>query len=149
MALCVVKTVPGNGLPDSEVYGDNMGPIWVLSAPDGPHVGPMNLVIRVASSVSCLAVCTGKWPLCTVYAYTSEARIRTVTSFERHSISNHRWLDCLFKSMFKLTAKKISQLCLTVPLAGEFTVDRWTLCASGNAESVFYIITLSWNMYQG
>ena len=24
-----------------------MGPTWVLSAPDGPHVGPMNLVIRV------------------------------------------------------------------------------------------------------
>ena len=23
-----------------------LGPIWVLSAPDGPHVGPMNLVIR-------------------------------------------------------------------------------------------------------
>ena len=24
----------------------NMGPTWVLSAPDGPHVGPMNLAIR-------------------------------------------------------------------------------------------------------
>ena len=24
-----------------------MEPTWVLSAPDGPHVGPMNLVIRV------------------------------------------------------------------------------------------------------
>ena len=24
-----------------------MGPTWVLSAPDGPHVGPMNLPIRV------------------------------------------------------------------------------------------------------
>ena len=24
-----------------------MGPTWVLSAPDGPHVGPMNLDIRV------------------------------------------------------------------------------------------------------
>ena len=32
--------------PDSKVHGVNMGPIWVLSAPDGPHVGPMNLVIR-------------------------------------------------------------------------------------------------------
>ena len=25
-----------------------MGPTWVLSAPAGPHVGPMNLAIRVA-----------------------------------------------------------------------------------------------------
>ena len=33
--------------PDSKVYAANMGPTWVLSAPDGPHVGPMNLAIRV------------------------------------------------------------------------------------------------------
>ena len=33
--------------PDSKVYGANTGPTWVLLAPDGPHVGPMNLAIRV------------------------------------------------------------------------------------------------------
>ena len=33
--------------PDSKVHGANMRPTWVLSAPDGPHVGPMNLAIRV------------------------------------------------------------------------------------------------------
>ena len=33
--------------PDSKVQGANMGPTWVLSAPDGPHVAPMNLAIRV------------------------------------------------------------------------------------------------------
>ena len=32
--------------PDSKVHGANMGPTWVLSAPDGPHIGPMNFVIR-------------------------------------------------------------------------------------------------------
>ena len=32
--------------PDSKVHGTNMGPTWVLSPPDGPHVGPMNLAIR-------------------------------------------------------------------------------------------------------
>ena len=31
--------------PDSKVLGANMGPNWVLSAPDGPHVGPMNFAI--------------------------------------------------------------------------------------------------------
>ena len=41
----------GNGttrlnIPDINVHGANMGPTWVLSAPDGPHVGPMNLAIR-------------------------------------------------------------------------------------------------------
>ena len=40
-----------SSFPDSKVHGVNMGPIWVLSAPDGPHVGPMNLIFRV--SVTC------------------------------------------------------------------------------------------------
>ena len=31
---------------DNKVHGANMGPTWVLSAPDGPHVCPMNLAIR-------------------------------------------------------------------------------------------------------
>ena len=33
-------------IPDSKVHGANMGPTWVLSAPDGPDVGPMKLAIR-------------------------------------------------------------------------------------------------------
>ena len=33
--------------PDSKVHGANMGPTWVLSFPGGPHVGPINLAIRV------------------------------------------------------------------------------------------------------
>ena len=31
-------------LPDSKVHGANMGPTWVLSAPDGPHVAPWTLL---------------------------------------------------------------------------------------------------------
>ena len=31
--------------PDSKVHGVNMGPTRVLSAPGGPHVGPMHLAI--------------------------------------------------------------------------------------------------------
>ena len=38
--------------PDSKVHGAHMGPTCILSAPDGPHVGPMNLAIRVGSSSS-------------------------------------------------------------------------------------------------
>ena len=34
------------GSPDNKVHGTIMGPTWALSAPDGPHVGPMNLAIR-------------------------------------------------------------------------------------------------------
>ena len=32
--------------PDSKVHGADIGPTWVLSAPDGPHVDPMHLAIR-------------------------------------------------------------------------------------------------------
>ena len=32
--------------PDNKVHGANMGPTWVLLAPDGPHVSPMNLAIE-------------------------------------------------------------------------------------------------------
>ena len=39
-----LKSSP-NQLPDSKLHGANMGLTWVLSAPDGPHVGPMNLAI--------------------------------------------------------------------------------------------------------
>ena len=35
--------------PDSKVHGTNMGPTWILPAPDGPHVGPMNLAMRVST----------------------------------------------------------------------------------------------------
>ena len=30
--------------PDSKVHGANMGPTWVLSAPDRPHVDPRTLL---------------------------------------------------------------------------------------------------------
>ena len=36
--------------PGSKVHGANMGPTWVLSAPDGPHVDPMNLAMWVGLS---------------------------------------------------------------------------------------------------
>ena len=45
--------IPGydlsSDIPGSKVHGANMGPTWVLSAPDGPHVGPMNRAIREVS----------------------------------------------------------------------------------------------------
>ena len=38
--------------PDSNVHGDNMGPIWGRQDPGGPHVGSMNFVIwRVIADV--------------------------------------------------------------------------------------------------
>ena len=39
-------SLPFTTTPDSKVHGANMRPTWVLSAPNGPHCGPMNLAIR-------------------------------------------------------------------------------------------------------
>ena len=36
-----------HNIPERNVDGANMGPTWVLSAPNGPHVGPMNLVSEI------------------------------------------------------------------------------------------------------
>ena len=41
-----VLMVPDSKVPDSKFHVSNMGPTWVLSAPDEPHVGAMNLAIR-------------------------------------------------------------------------------------------------------
>ena len=37
--------------PDSKVHGANIGPTWVLSAPGGPPVCPVNLSIRDVYSI--------------------------------------------------------------------------------------------------
>ena len=43
---CSIYSIPVTGLLSTQiVHGANMGSIWVLPAPDGPHVGPMNLAI--------------------------------------------------------------------------------------------------------
>ena len=35
-------------LPDSKAHGANIGPTWVLSAPDGPHVDLIKLFVWAA-----------------------------------------------------------------------------------------------------
>ena len=39
-SVIIVTTLTMDLFPDSKVRGAKMGPTWVLSAPDGPHVGP-------------------------------------------------------------------------------------------------------------
>ena len=41
-----------NPNPDSKVHGANIGPTWVPSAPDGPHVRHMNFVMRVKGQLN-------------------------------------------------------------------------------------------------
>ena len=41
------KGKPVVSFPVSKVHGASTGPTWVMSAPGGPHIGPMKLAIRV------------------------------------------------------------------------------------------------------
>ena len=52
--------------PNSKVHGANMGPTWVLSAPGGLHVGPINLAIwmRTGYEYSCDFLVTNITPTC-------------------------------------------------------------------------------------
>ena len=58
LTSCIMVTTAGHKntcrdditvFPDSKVHGANMGTTWDLSAPGGPHVGPMNLAIWVVA----------------------------------------------------------------------------------------------------
>ena len=40
--------------PDRKVHGANMGPTWVLSSIGGPHAGPTNFAIWVATLSPCV-----------------------------------------------------------------------------------------------
>ena len=53
-ALGLAESTAGRVGPDSKIHGAKMGPTWVLSTPDGPHVGPMNLAIRGTPSSTSL-----------------------------------------------------------------------------------------------
>ena len=49
--LCPAPLGLHHGCPYSKVHGASMMSTWVLSAPDGPHVGPISLAIRVHVSI--------------------------------------------------------------------------------------------------
>ena len=50
--------------PDSKVHGANLGPTWVLLAPHGLHVGPMNLAFKEHTPV-----CIFYWIYCSLCAW--------------------------------------------------------------------------------
>ena len=63
-----------------------MGHTWVLSAPDGPHVGPMNLAVRVCIQIS---RCTSAMR-CVVTSYELNVSC-TCNSYELHMKFNNNF----------------------------------------------------------
>ena len=79
----------------------NMEPIWVLSAPGGPHVGPMDFAIRVIPYISKRVVLRffdamkKSHAVCNICANVNTSWIITMTLRQRH-VSHKRQLDCFF-----------------------------------------------------
>ena len=48
------QTTTQHNNPDSRVHGAKMGPTWGLSAPEGLHIGPMDLAIWVSTNCTCI-----------------------------------------------------------------------------------------------
>ena len=113
-------------IPDCKIHGDNMGPTWVLSAPDGPHVGPMNFAIIGGCFTCSLEFCRG----CNSLIVLSVMRDRRRNLWwkiydgsasptlqwrhnERNGVSNHQPHDCLLNRLFRRRSKKISKIRVT------------------------------------
>ena len=86
--------------PDSKFHVAHMGPTWVLSAPGGSHVGPMNLAIRVKQLYDCSS--------CRL-TVGQRKKVTAVTFFRcpsvRFELATEQWYDC--------------------PGAGEVTISSW------------------------
>ena len=93
--ISAVQTV----FPDSKFHGASMGPTWVLSAPDGPHVGPMNPAIRVVMEVQWWAMCTLQWHLTSVMVcqITCIFTFNSLSKLMTNEISKLRITCCLFR----------------------------------------------------
>ena len=79
-----MQYIPLNMYPDSKVHGANIGPTWVLSAPDGPHVGHMDLAIRCIMGTS--------WHGNTLQYWYFDSQIHW-SPFQKASSTGHPHLD--------------------------------------------------------
>ena len=78
-------------LVHTPVHGANMGPTWVLSAPDGPHVGPMSLVIRVSETMFTATHIPGLLSSVNLAIGQLPAHSNYIPKLQHAHTSNHPW----------------------------------------------------------
>ena len=108
--------------PDSKVHGANMGPTWVLSAPDGPHVGPMNLAIKEANKKENIKA-LHYWMLCKRNP-TLDSPHKRLCNAESVSMSwcHHvLFLEVLFAPHCCNDGTMLVAMCLIPPVTGLFS----------------------------
>ena len=106
------------GDPDSKVHGANMRPTWVLSAPDGPHVVPMNIAIR--GSIHMCA--KSYWTLLKGHIWMSFMSLKSGRCFTFEFI-------VLFYIIVGCIKRLYSETCIKRPLNYVVSQDRWSSVA--------------------
>ena len=104
--------------PDSKVHGANMGPTWVLSAQDGPHVDPMNLAVWDVTKYCVIlqtrrtyAVGNNNYVLMVIQNKTNQTKWNHVPSnfwYKTHQISK---LKCFSSPLEVVFSQAIEAMC--------------------------------------
>ena len=102
-----------------------MGPTWVLSAPDGPHVGPMNFAIRVFIRLPRLLTmnaaynCASRSPKFPIFPIHLKSRsiIMSLAQLRKTEASWWRHLMETFSALLAICAGNS-------PVTGEFPTQR-------------------------
>ena len=101
-------------VPDSMVYGANMGPIWGRQDPDGPHIGPMNFASRGVLEI--------RWWRISMVDVESSSTLQWRHN-ERDGVPKHQPYDSLLNRLFRRKQKKKHQS--SESLAFVMGIHRW------------------------
>ena len=102
-----------------------------------PHDNYTFNLIPLTSSVRKLVIRAAKYEDITTFT-----RNITIMSYERYGVWNHVHIECFFNRFFK----KISKVCVTGPMCGKSTGERWIPLAKGQLCGMppFHFITAPW-----
>ena len=123
----LLNEFPLHGVPDSNVHGAIVGPIWVLSVPDGPHVGPMNLAIRGPHKFAfCLRITAKRRAYALGTASSCLSRNLLIVSLDRERVSLIRLNDTRMAVRFLVILPVVSMMSIRVYDRQRKLVDyRW------------------------
>ena len=115
--------------PDSKVHGATMGPTWVLSAPDGPHDGPMNLAIWECTHINGKINRRSIWSTTNCHTYLNILRPRWSTFHGIHMYFRERQYWFQLKFYWNILPRVLQKS--RIGLGNNFVIsrkvlDRWT-----------------------
>ena len=111
--------------PDSKVRGTNMGPTWVLSAPDGPMLSPWTLISGMINYLLLSWLRSTMEPVLCHIGYPFETYLKSKSrqiSFAHNLLINYP-VDLRF---FEEYGSYTAVLCAKIKSIGQLKRTRWT-----------------------